>query len=375
MFDQVVSKPKSAADDSAKLALHDEAMKATNKILDSNNATAPMSANEMRKAEESKFFRDMYEKANFELDPMKNGEGPLQSLEKMAQDGKIKLSHEQMLAEANRIQSRDFEALGRNFYTPADHVKLWTEDEIEKKVQGDVDKVKGIDVSNWQGTIDWKQVKNAGYQFAFMKATEGVDFVDHTFESFRKGARDAGLKEGYYHYFHPEESVAAQVKLFTDVVGKAEPDSLRLVIDAEDPGKWTRYPVAQRVKMVDDFLQGVKEKTGVTPQVSIYCSPNFADKILGNSPILSKYSLWIANYGVDKPTLPEPWGKWDFWQYTDAGRVPGINGKVDLDMFNGTDLSKAGLVANTAKNADGSASEGTAGRQALSDGTSKTKAG
>ncbi|MBX9720105.1 MAG: glycoside hydrolase family 25 protein, partial [Candidatus Obscuribacterales bacterium] len=347
----------------------------TNKILESNKDSSPQSANDIRKTEESKFFKDMYQKANFELDPMKNGEGPLQSLEKMAQEGKIQLSQEQMLSEANRIQSRDFKTLGRNFYTPADHVKLWTEDEIEKKVQGDVDKVKGIDVSNWQGTIDWKQVKNAGYQFAFMKATEGVDFVDHTFETFRKGARDAGLKEGYYHYFHPEESVAAQVKLFTDVIGKAEPDSLRLVIDAEDPGKWTPYPLAQRVKMVDDFLQGVKEKTGVTPQVSIYCSPNFADKILGNSPILSKYSLWIANYGVDKPTLPAPWGKWDFWQYTDAGKVPGINGKVDLDMFNGTDLSKAGLVATTANKTEAPAYGIAVSQAALTDGTSRIKAG
>jgi GH25 family lysozyme M1 (1,4-beta-N-acetylmuramidase) len=206
-------------------------------------------------------------------------------------------------------------------------------------VQQDVNNVKGIDVSNWQHTIDWKQVKNAGYQFAFLKATEGVDYVDPTFSSYRQGAHDAGMKVGFYHYFHPENSVADQVKLFSDVIGKADPDSLRVVIDAEDPSMWQRYTVNQRVKMVDDFLQGVQQKTGITPE--IYCSPNFAKDVLGNSPALAKYGLWIANYGVDSPSIPSPWSKYQFWQYTSSGHVPGIQGNVDLDMYNGTDLNQS----------------------------------
>lgn len=359
MFDQVENRALSVAYKEGGNALHDEAMRtlvgesqsvsskaqsATGQDSQKNSMPAE-SASDRRRAEEAKFFTDLYQKNNLELDPIKNGQGPYQSLEQMQKEGKISMSQEQMLAESKRIIDRDSKDLGRNYYKTTDHIKLWSNQEIDKMVQDDVNKVKGIDVSNWQGDIDWKQVKDAGYQFAFMKATEGNFYVDKYFDANRRGAGDAGLKVGYYHYFHPEESVESQVKLFTDVVGKAEPDSLRMVIDAEDPGKWRGYPLEQRVKMVEDFLQGVKEKTGVTPQVCIYCSPNFADEILGNAPELKKYSLWIANYGVDQPTIPEPWKKWDFWQYSDAGSVPGVQGRVDLDVFNGTDLNQD--TANT----------------------------
>lgn len=358
MLDRLEPTVMPGADDSARNALHEEAMKNPNKTPETNSAGAStkpqsntdktaMTANEQRKAEEEKFFRDFYENSNFELDQMKNGEGPFQSLEHMVEEGKIKMSHERIADEAKRIAERDFKDLGRNYYKSSDLVKFYSEKEIDKNVQEMVEKVKGIDVSNWQGNINWKAVKDAGYQFAFMKATEGTWFTDKTFDANRKGAREAGLKVGYYHYFHPDESVDQQVKYFCNKVGKAEPDALRLVIDAEDPGKWTRYPLNQRVKMVDDFLKGVQKELGMTPEVAIYCSPNFADEILGNSPILKDYSLWIANYGVNQPRTPGPWGDWDFWQFTDRGRVPGIQGPVDIDVFNGTDLSQDQLKTET----------------------------
>jgi GH25 family lysozyme M1 (1,4-beta-N-acetylmuramidase) len=172
-----------------------------------------------------------------------------------------------------------------------------------------------------------------------MKATEGTDFIDHTFDEYRKGARDGGLKVGYYHFFHPEDSVDEQVKLYCDVVGKAEPDALRLMIDAEDNNLWKNYTPQQSAQMIDDFLAGVQKKLGVTPQVCIYCSKEFADDMLGNAPELKNYSLLLANWGKNDPAVPAPWDDWDFWQYTDAGNVPGIRDKVDLDMFNGTDIN------------------------------------
>lgn len=351
MLEQIGANTQAGADNSARNALQDEAMKSSSKSLDLKsqspaagdlqNANMPaLSLNEQRIQSEKTFFKDFFEKRNVELDPMQKGEGPYQSLEHMLKEGKVQMSEEEIQAEAKRIQDRDAKILGRSSYTTSDHIKFWSEEEIAKKVQDMVDKPKGIDVSNWQKEIDWKQVKDAGYQFAFMKATEGTDYVDYTFDKNRQGAKDAGLKVGFYHYFHPEDSVDAQVKLFCDKIGKAEPDALRLVIDAEDPDKWTRFPLDQRVKMVDDFLQGVKNRTGLTPEVCVYCSPNFADEILGNSPVLQKYSLWIANYGVDQPRLPGPWGKWDFWQYTSSGKVPGINGRVDLNVFNGSDINQ-----------------------------------
>jgi lysozyme len=197
-------------------------------------------------------------------------------------------------------------------------------------------------VSNHQGNINWQAVKDSGVQFAYMKATEGDFYVDPYFPGNRKGAQDAGLKVGYYHYFHPEESVDAQVKLFCDKVGKAEPNSLRLEIDAEDPSNWRQFTPEQRVQKIVDFCEGVKKTLGITPELIIYANPSFVNDLLKNSSTLKNYPLFIANYGVDQPNVPNPWDKWDFWQYSESGRVPGINGNVDMDLFNGTadDLTK-----------------------------------
>jgi lysozyme len=261
----------------------------------------------------------------------------------MQQEQKINLSPEQILTESRRIRDRDFEALNRHFYRSDDHVLRWSDKELEKKVQDTVNRVKGIDVSSYQNTIDWKQVKDAGYQFAFIKASEGIDWVDPSFAANRAGARDAGLTVGYYHYFRPNDAVDAQVKNFVATVGKAEPNSLRLVIDAEDPAMWAPYSVQQRAKMIQEWCSGVQKALGVAPQISIYASPNFVNQVLQNAPGLSKYNLWIANYNVPEPNVPKPWSTWDFWQYSDSGKVPGITagGGVDLDMYNGNTLKAA----------------------------------
>ena len=328
--------------------LHDDAMKTFVKSSSNTTATKAVdanqkppqkveTANEKRMSDESKFFRDLYEKQNVELDPITKGQGALQCLEQMQKEGRLSISQDQLKVEAQRIQAREANESVLNL---GEHEKLWSEKEIDQLVKADVARPKGIDVSNWQSSIDWKQVKDAGYQFAFMKATEGTEFIDHTFDQFRKEARDAGVKVGYYHYFHPEDPVDQQVKLFCDVVGKAEPDSLRLMIDAEDPAMWKNYTQQQRAQMVEQFLQGVQDRLGVTPQACIYCSRDFADNMLGNAPELKKYSLFIADWGPHDPRVPSPWDKWDFWQYTDAGNVPGIKDKVDLDMYNGTDINE-----------------------------------
>lgn len=331
--------------------LHEDAMKSFGLNADSkadslSQKEKPVkieSANDKRRTEESKFFRDMYEKNNIELDPMPMGQGILQSLEQMKSEGKISMSHEQLEAEAKRIEERDAKEAALK---EGEHEKLWSKKEIDQMVQTMVDRPKGIDVSNWQSSIDWEQVKDAGYQFAFMKATEGTDFIDHPFDQYRREARDAGLKVGYYHFFQPEEPVDEQVNLFCAAVGKAEPDALRLVIDAEDNSLWQKFPVEQRAQMVEQFLTGVQNKLGMTPQVGIYCSRDFADEMLGNAPELKNCSLWIADWGPHEPPIPAPWDKWDFWQYTDAGNVPGIPDKVDLDVFNGADLNQLPQAKN-----------------------------
>jgi lysozyme len=200
-------------------------------------------------------------------------------------------------------------------------------------------RIKGVDVSHYNGVIDWKKVKEAGYQFAFLKATEGVDLVDETFAANRRGAREAGLSVGYYHFFRPNDSVDAQVTFFIRTIGRLELDALRPVLDVEDPRIWRHYTVQQRVAMIVDWCQKVKKSLGVTPM--IYASPKFVEEILESAPELAAYDLWIANYNVPEPNVPKPWTKWIFWQNNDKGTVPGINGEVDMNLFNGSDISKS----------------------------------
>lgn len=304
-------------------------------------ATQVLSPREQRIEDEKQLFRERYKQQNFELDPLKPGDGPFQTLDQMVKSGKVELSEEEVRAAAKRIRDRDFKQWGRDFYNTTDKINFWSEKEIEQGVDQNVKRIKGIDVSAHQGDIDWKKVKEAGYEFAFIKATEGGDWIDAKFAQNRAAARDAGLAVGYYHFFRPPRPVEDQIANFVKTVGQAEPNSLRLVIDTEDERLWKPYTIEQRIKMIDDWCAGVKKELGVTPQITIYGSPNFFRDILQNSPELAKYSLWIANYNVAEPSIPKPWTKWDFWQYSEKGKVPGINSDgVDLNMFHGTDLTK-----------------------------------
>ncbi len=198
---------------------------------------------------------------------------------------------------------------------------------------------KGVDVSHHNGLIDWQKVKAAGYSFAFLKATEGGDWIDKNFARNRKAARDAGIELGYYHFFRPSTAVELQVRNFVKVVGELESDALCPVLDVEDPRIWKDYSKAQRVLMITQWCQGVKAALGLTPM--LYGSPSFFNEILENAPELAAYDLWIANYKVDEPNVPQPWTNWTFWQHSETGKVPGINGDVDLNLFNGSDLAKA----------------------------------
>jgi GH25 family lysozyme M1 (1,4-beta-N-acetylmuramidase) len=293
-----------------------------------------------RRAQESAEFHDRFLKNNTNLDHFKPGWGPFQALKQLVKDGKLDMTEEQIQQESKRIRDRDFKELGRNYYTSQDSTKLWTDKEIDDRVDALVNKPKGIDVSAHQGNIDWTKVKDSGYQFAFLKATEGIDWVDSKFAEYRDGARNAGLKVGYYHFFRPNDTVKEQVDNFVKTVGKVEPDALRVVIDTEIPKIWKPYSADQRVKMITEFCDEVQKQTGIKPSIVVYGSPNFFDGILNNSDKLKKYDLWIANYNVPEPTVPKPWDKWTYWQYSEHGKVPGIdNNDVDLDVYNGDQVS------------------------------------
>ena len=195
----------------------------------------------------------------------------------------------------------------------------------------------GIDVSHWQGTINWARVAGAGKRFAYLKATEASRYVDPTYRTNRSQAKANGLRVGAYHYARPEPRSGDAVREANHFIDTARPTSGELVpvLDLEETGgmgvrdltAWTRA-----------FLQRVYERTGV--RAAIYVSPRFWANRMGNSTWFAANGyriLWVAHWtSARSPALPASnWGGngWTFWQYTSAGKVSGISGPVDLNRY------------------------------------------
>jgi GH25 family lysozyme M1 (1,4-beta-N-acetylmuramidase) len=200
----------------------------------------------------------------------------------------------------------------------------------------------GIDVSHWQGTINWAQVAGAGKQFVFLKATEGSAYADPTYSGNRSGARAAGIKVGAYHFARPDSTPGDAVAEAQWFLSKAvfASDDLRPVLDIEVNGGLSVSALQQWVR---DWLDEVYRLTG--RRATVYTSPSFWSGSMGNtqSIALAGYTtLWIAHWNVSSPTVPAGnWAGfgWSFWQYSSTGSVSGISGNVDLDRANGTDLT------------------------------------
>lgn len=193
--------------------------------------------------------------------------------------------------------------------------------------------IQGIDVSGWQGTVDWATVQRSGRQFAFAKATEGVTFVDRTFVLNRFGMAGAGLTlRGLYHFARPDRnSAAAEAAHFVRTVGPLAPGEVA-VLDLEvAPGPGTGDWAAE-------WLALVHQATGRLPIIYSYQS------YLYDIPTsrLTGYPLWVAAWGADDGTAPttqprtDRWSRWTFWQYTSRGTVPGVSTPVDANLFAGT---------------------------------------
>jgi lysozyme len=193
----------------------------------------------------------------------------------------------------------------------------------------------GIDVSEFNGSVDWSQVAQAGMKFAFIRATDGTTIQDADFQQNWKGAEAAGLQVGAYHYFTTTSSVQDQIANFTNTVAKVDAGNLPPVIDVEDPAQFANYTVTQRISMIQQMLDGVQQNTGEQP--ILYMSTDFSSQELGGTSQFDKYKLWVADYTTDnQPNLPPTYTNWNFWQHSDSGTVSGVTGTVDLDYFNGS---------------------------------------
>jgi len=187
--------------------------------------------------------------------------------------------------------------------------------------------IPGLDVSRWQGVIDWPAVAEAGYKFVFIKATEGTAYIDPRLAANWKGAREAGLKVGAYHFFWPSLAAQKQAQHFLTALGDMKLD-LPLALDVGKPGKGD---IGGAVKTC---LYLIEEWDARKPL--LYTAKFIWDENVAQDFGWERWPLWVANYGVRAPALPEGWDTWLFWQYTNMGLVPGIQGRVDLDWFAGS---------------------------------------
>ena len=201
------------------------------------------------------------------------------------------------------------------------------------------DTIDGIDVSHWQGAIDWQAVRGSAIDFAFIKATEGGTYTDPRFARNWAAAADAGIARGAYHYFRPNVDLVKQAEHFLRVTRLGAGD-LPAVLDVETSDG---LAVDALLRAVRSWLETVERATGKRPIVYTY--PDFWNRYVSASP--GPYPLWIASYGRDQPLMPNGWRDWTFWQSSATGRVPGIEGDVDLDHFRGGSTELAALVSGS----------------------------
>lgn len=189
--------------------------------------------------------------------------------------------------------------------------------------------VAGIDVSYYQGDIAWSRVRRAGVHFAFIRVSDGATILDSRFAANWSGARRAGVLRGAYQFFRPEESPIDQANVLIAALRARGVGELPPVIDIEVTGG---VPLATVITNARMWIEHVRSQLGVEPIV--YTNPGMW-KWHGAGE-LGRHTLWLAHYTQTCPSLPPPWSRWAFWQYTDNGRVDGIDGPVDLDVFDGT---------------------------------------
>jgi lysozyme len=193
--------------------------------------------------------------------------------------------------------------------------------------------IHGIDVSYYQGKIDWQKVKamkedGVAVDFAFIKATEGVLNVDPYFQRNWREAPKAGLKVGAYHFFRPKRSGLWQANFFLQTVN-IEKGDLPPVVDIESLDGVS--PDKMR-KELNAFIIQIEVKTKVRP--IIYSGLKFyQDHLMG---YYEGYPFWVAHY--HQPKLKVPANAWKFWQHSDKARINGINHVVDFNAFNGDSL-------------------------------------
>lgn len=194
--------------------------------------------------------------------------------------------------------------------------------------------IHGIDVARYQNQIDWKQVRRANVSFAYIKATEGGDFLDERFKENWRQTRRVGLLRGAYHYYYFCRSAAEQARWFIRNVPndvKMLPPVLDIEWNPTSPTCKLRPKPSKVRSEMRVFLQRITKHYGKRPV--IYATPDFyQDNQLWR---VSGYDFWLRSV-ADHPSDRYPARRWSFWQYTSTGVVPGVEGDTDINVFKGS---------------------------------------
>jgi GH25 family lysozyme M1 (1,4-beta-N-acetylmuramidase) len=219
--------------------------------------------------------------------------------------------------------------------------------------------VKGIDVSKWQGTIDWDEVAADGVVFAIIRVSDGLGYIDEQFARNWTEAARVGIIRGTYQFFRSDEDPTAQAELLLDRMGPLAPGDLPPTIDLESTDGVGN---AERIRRVHTWMDRVMADVGARPFIysgKYWWQDNMATTEFNDHP------RWHAQYtSADCPNLATQWPDWQFWQHSSTGRVQGIgngNSNVDVNRFNGDQAALDALRVGEAVCGDGRCSAGEGG--------------
>ena len=202
--------------------------------------------------------------------------------------------------------------------------------------------VEGIDVSYYQGTIDWARVAASGKKFAIARIGDGF-YKDTQFARNWSEIKAKGMIRGSYQFFRPDKDATAQADIVVAAVGMLKAGDLAVTCDVEAPSPGVSK--ATYTAALHTWANRVKAGTGKEP--IIYTGHYYWQDYVGTTDF-KDLPLWHAQYtSASCPNIPDAWSRWAMWQYSSTGSVPGISGNVDMDRFNGT-LTELQALAGTA---------------------------
>ncbi len=208
--------------------------------------------------------------------------------------------------------------------------------------------VHGIDVSRYQGDIDWPTARANGVNFAFLKATEGADHSDENFRTYWTGAAQAGVPRGAYHFFYHCSSAESQARWFIANVPRdasALPPVLDIEYTSTSPTCSSKPDPARVRAEASTFLSLITAHYGKRP--ILYTTVDFFEENSLNQ--LAGVDFWIRSTAAH-PSDVYDGSRWTFWQYSGTGLVPGIDHRTDLNVFAGSAKGWSAWLAKSVEN-------------------------